>query len=192
VDYTCEQDLNLVYCRCEVGPEGLVEEYRFLHSTGGQEAAIDWSGEGYRRDARLIERIRTGELGPPPKIMLFTEASQHDRTMAALRERLCGQIYIAWAVRTMLEIMPPEADKGAALQALCEATGVPLEETLAIGDGNNDLPMLRQAGAGVLMGNAEPETRAAVENTGVRLARPFAEDGFAGAVREYVPFASSC
>ena len=39
--------------------------------------------------------------------------------------------------------------------------GVTMEETIAFGDGTNDLTMLRAAGLGVAMGNAAPEVKAA-------------------------------
>jgi hydroxymethylpyrimidine pyrophosphatase-like HAD family hydrolase len=185
-EYACQQGLNLVYCRCEEGDEGLIEEYRFLRRIGDSESAIDWRGAGYVWDPRLVERIRRGELGPPPKIMLFAEKGRQDRTLAGLQERFGGRVYVAWAVKELLEIMHPEVHKGVALQALSRATGVPMARIMAIGDGNNDLPMLRQAGLGVLMGNAEPEVRRAVEGSPVRLAPPFAAGGFARAIQRYV------
>ncbi|MFH1574192.1 MAG: HAD family hydrolase [Acidobacteriota bacterium] len=186
VDYTCEQGLNLVYCRCDEESDGLVEEYHFLRDIAGKQTAIDWAGSGYVHDPRLIERIRSNELGPPPKIMLFAEPDRQEQTLAELHERFDGRVYVAWAIRELLEIMPPGVDKGVALQALSQATGVPLERIMAIGDGNNDLPMLQQAGLGLLMGSADPEVRQAIAGTAVRLAHPFAEDGFARAVQEYV------
>jgi Cof subfamily protein (haloacid dehalogenase superfamily) len=186
VGYASEQDLNLVYCRCDEDPEGLIEEYRFLRDAEGEEAAIGWTGAEYVLDPGLIERIRSGELEPPPKIMLFTEPDRQEQTIAELQGDFGGRIYATWAVRGLLEIMPTGADKGVALQALSQATGVPAERIMAIGDGNNDLPMLRQAGLSLLMGSADPQVREAVAGTAVRLARTFAEDGFARAVREHV------
>ena len=38
-----------------------------------------------------------------------------------------------------------------------------MEETIAFGDGTNDLTMLRAAGLGVAMGNAAPEVKAAAD-----------------------------
>ena len=55
------------------------------------------------------------------------------------------------------------ANKGTALEALCRHLGVTMEETIAFGDGTNDLTMLRAAGLGVAMGNAAPEVKAAAD-----------------------------
>ena len=51
------------------------------------------------------------------------------------------------------------AGKAAALRAFAEAEGLPLERTVAIGDGANDLDMLAAAGLGVAF-NAKPVVRA--------------------------------
>ena len=51
------------------------------------------------------------------------------------------------------------AGKAAALRGFAEAAGVPLSETVAIGDGANDLDMLAAAGLGVAF-NAKPVVRA--------------------------------
>ena len=52
------------------------------------------------------------------------------------------------------------------LTVLLEATGVSREEVIAIGDGYNDLSMIKFAGMGIAMGNAqEPVKKAANEIT---------------------------
>ena len=52
-----------------------------------------------------------------------------------------------------LEIFPSDAGKGNALVRLCEILGVPLENSLAAGDEENDLSMIRAAGTGIAMCN---------------------------------------
>lgn len=54
-------------------------------------------------------------------------------------------------------------DKGHGVRALCAHFGIPLEATAAFGDGGNDIPMLRTAGTGVAMGNANPEVKAVAD-----------------------------
>ena len=52
-------------------------------------------------------------------------------------------------------------DKAKALGILLEAAGIKRENSIAVGDGINDIDMLRYAGMGVAMGNACPEVKAA-------------------------------
>ncbi|GAB6876396.1 HAD family hydrolase [Thermaerobacter litoralis] len=61
----------------------------------------------------------------------------------------------------LLEIIRPDATKEAALAELCRLLGVPRERVIAVGDGENDLGMIRWAGLGVAVANARPEVRAA-------------------------------
>ena len=52
------------------------------------------------------------------------------------------------------EVLVAGAGKGMALRWLAQALGIPREETAAIGDAENDLDMLAEAGYAVAMGNA--------------------------------------
>lgn len=49
------------------------------------------------------------------------------------------------------------------IDQVCRHFGIAVDETLAIGDGGNDIPMLRHAGIGVAMGNANPIVQAAAD-----------------------------
>lgn len=62
------------------------------------------------------------------------------------------QILKPW--KTDLEITHVQADKWLALKDLGERLGIPADEIMALGDGDNDRPMLREAGYSVAMGNA--------------------------------------
>jgi Cof subfamily protein (haloacid dehalogenase superfamily) len=58
------------------------------------------------------------------------------------------------------DITHPLANKGDGIIALAAAIGVPLEETAAIGDMPNDIPMLRRAGMAIAMGQAPADVKA--------------------------------
>lgn len=68
-------------------------------------------------------------------------------------------------------------DKAAAIAATCDALGVPLSETMFVGNDINDLPALSLVGMPAAVADAYPELDAAVR---FRTARP----GGLGAVRE--------
>ena len=73
-----------------------------------------------------------------------------------------------------------------ARRALAGEVGATLEETLACGDGDNDLPMLRAARIGVLMGNAKPEVRRLAEGAQIEVGPSLVEEGFSATISRYV------
>ena len=68
-------------------------------------------------------------------------------------------ITVSSSVADNVEINQLRANKGEALLALAQSIGVQREQTMAIGDGLNDLSMLRDAGLGVAMANACPQAK---------------------------------
>lgn len=55
--------------------------------------------------------------------------------------------------------------KAYGMEAVCRRFGIRQEETIAFGDGGNDIEMLTWAGIGVAMGNASDEVKAAADMT---------------------------
>lgn len=55
---------------------------------------------------------------------------------------------------TYLEIIPKGVDKGTALEKLCEIYHISIENTVAFGDEELDIPLIEKAGIGIAMGNA--------------------------------------
>ena len=57
------------------------------------------------------------------------------------------------------DIVAAGNSKAVGMEALCRHFGIRQEETLAFGDGGNDIEMLQWAGIGVAMGNAEQNVK---------------------------------
>jgi Cof subfamily protein (haloacid dehalogenase superfamily) len=58
------------------------------------------------------------------------------------------------------EIGPAGVHKGAALETVACHYGIPLRDTIAIGDSDNDRRMIERAGIGIAMGNADDALKA--------------------------------
>ena len=59
-----------------------------------------------------------------------------------------------------IEIMNIEAGKGNALYALCDLLGVDYEDTISMGDSDNDSSVTKAAGLGLAMANAVDSLKA--------------------------------
>jgi Cof subfamily protein (haloacid dehalogenase superfamily) len=78
------------------------------------------------------------------------------------------------------EISPTGVHKGSALETVARHYGIPLSDTIAIGDSDNDRRMLERAGIGIAMGNADEALKAIAGHTTSSLE----DDGFAQALRQ--------
>ncbi|WP_125762535.1 Cof-type HAD-IIB family hydrolase [Companilactobacillus hulinensis] len=67
-----------------------------------------------------------------------------------------------FVVRTgvgFLEVFPKDVNKGNAVKHLAEILKIDLSEVMTMGDRDNDIPMLKIAGKGVAMENAQPAVK---------------------------------
>lgn len=64
---------------------------------------------------------------------------------------------------TFADIIASGVDKGVGIDQFCNYHGFSLEETMAFGDGGNDLEMLRHAAIGIAMGNADDDVKQAAD-----------------------------
>jgi Cof subfamily protein (haloacid dehalogenase superfamily) len=87
-----------------------------------------------------------------------------------------------WGTFEECAVTSREATKKHALENLCETYGISREHVLAIGDSRNDVPMLRWAGTGVAMGNAQPDVLRSVQHA----TASNDDDGVAHAIERYV------
>jgi len=123
------------------------------------------------------------ERGEPTKlsVVLGSEA-EADAVVAELSAHFGDEIYATESHPMFAEALNPTCNKGVALAVLAAHLGIAQDETMAIGDGTNDLPMLGWAGLGVAMGQAKAEVRAGARH----VTSAMAEDGLAAALHRFV------
>ncbi|MBE1875949.1 HAD hydrolase family protein [Myceligenerans sp. TRM 65318] len=149
--------------------------------------AAEIPGHGYRVSARFQAHELSGVLQP----------SNLEGLWAAATPRLSlagsGAGWLVDDLRKMgmsahcphsewVDVMDGKVSKSAALERVRVALGIPSARTVAVGDGTNDVDMLRWAARGVAMGHASASVReAANEVTGT-----IAEDGAVWALRSVI------
>jgi Cof subfamily protein (haloacid dehalogenase superfamily) len=91
------------------------------------------------------------------------EATADDFIELAANLGLHGTDYVVgWTA--WLDLSPVGVSKASGLQHVCDRIGLAAADVLAIGDGRNDIEMLRWAGRGVAMGQAVDEVKAAADD----------------------------
>ena len=62
-----------------------------------------------------------------------------------------------------IEIMPQNVDKASSLDRMLQTVGLTRENAICCGDGFNDISMIKYAGVGVAMGNAQEKVKEAAD-----------------------------
>jgi HAD superfamily hydrolase (TIGR01484 family) len=135
--------------------------------------AVEERGVGYRVNRPFPPGELSGELIPTEVADLVADhvsrviirdpdATADDFVALASRLGLHGTDYVVgWTA--WLDLSPVGVSKASGLALVCDKLGVSQADTLAIGDGRNDIEMLRWAGRGVAMGQAVEEVKAAAD-----------------------------
>ena len=106
----------------------------------------------------------------------LAELEQH------MKETMRGEMDFYRSAAFFLECVPLGIDKAASLDMLLSQLGIKREETIAVGDGYNDLSMIRYAGLGVAMANAAREVQDAADY----ITYSNQEDGVAHVVEKFI------
>lgn len=86
----------------------------------------------------------------------FTSTEIRDHFMDVFKQL---HAHVDFSEGTSIEMTAAGVHKGSGLSALAKHLGLTMDEVIAVGDGGNDLDMIRMAGLGVAMGNAVDELK---------------------------------
>jgi len=135
--------------------------------------AVEERGVGYRVNEHFPEGELSGDMiptaveelvaGPVSRVIIRDpEATADDFVELADRLGLHSINYVVgWTA--WLDLSPVGVTKASGLARVCDALDIPPTGVLAIGDGRNDIEMLRWAGRGVAMGQSIEEVQQAAD-----------------------------
>lgn len=95
---------------------------------------------------------------PINKCMMTAEGSYMEQVLQEMQEKF-PELNLFRSEPYYLEVMPKEIDKAYSLSRLLEYIGLNRKQMICCGDGYNDISMIRYAGLGVAMANAQPEVK---------------------------------
>ncbi len=98
---------------------------------------------------------------PPIKVNVITpfDHSSLESFRAEMRKITAGKLFDVFSKPEMLEFSHMKSNKGDAVRFMADFYKVPMADTIAVGDEENDCPMIEAAGVGVAMANASPVVR---------------------------------
>ena len=141
--------------------------------------AYEWlSGTG----AEFVPDLLTAVRGSVTKVLAVGAAPLPETWLPMARAAFEGRAHVTVSYPDYLEWNAPGVTKGRAVRWLARRLGIPLVQTMAIGDQYNDAEMLTEVGYGVAMGGA-PDT---VRSVARHVTATFEEDGAALAIETLI------
>ena len=117
----------------------------------------------------LLAHMESLDEGPEKIQIFYGDEPMRQRILQDLRDEYQGLSHdgtgrerfydVLLSSEGNLEFVLPHTTKGTAVEALAKHWGFSTDEVMTLGDSENDLSMLRFAGAGVAMGNAKPNIK---------------------------------
>lgn len=128
-----------------------------------ENSAMEW----FRRVTGMPNLVRDYDevCEPIAKIVFGDENEAHIEALMRLLDEhpLSEQFDFIRSEYRLYEIIPKGVSKGTVLFKLAEHLGVDMSKTIAVGDYNNDVPMIRAAGLGIAVSNAVDEAKACAD-----------------------------
>ena len=119
----------------------------------------------------LLAHMEALDEGPEKIQIFYGDEPMRKRILQDLRDEYQGLSHdgtgrerfydVLLSSEGNLEFVLPHTTKGTAVEALAKHWGLSPDEVMTLGDSENDLSMLRFAGAGVAMGNSKPNIKEA-------------------------------
>ena len=119
----------------------------------------------------LLAHMEALDEGPEKIQIFYGDEPMRQRILQDLRDEYQGLAHdgtgrecfydVLLSSEGNLEFVLPHTTKGTAVEALAKHWGLSSDEVMTVGDSENDLSMLRFAGAGVAMGNSKPNIKEA-------------------------------
>lgn len=125
---------------------------------------LNWM-EVTRASVRLVPRLATHDHEHTIRLSIVAApdevAEVRDEMERRFAERIFGlAIRVPHAGVDVYEVFDPGVNKWEGVLHVARRHGIEQGQIIAIGDDLNDVPMIRNAGLGVAMGNARPEVKA--------------------------------
>lgn len=154
-EYETEQLKN--YCRLMNMDYLVVNDIREYFGQGNTRAAVPNAPINVVVRPSDSDAVQNqGAVKPPIKVNVITPLD-HSSLLdfrAEMRKTTEGKLFDVFSKPEMLEFSDLKTNKGDAVRFMADYYKVPLEDTIACGDEENDCPMIKAAGVGVAMANA--------------------------------------
>jgi len=141
----------------------ILDDGRQFYVTDKNGYKVEYECKNNCMECAEVENLGDFLTFAPVKILMSVLPEQLAEVQKKIAAFLPESLTVVQTAPFYLEVIPAAINKGQGLLDTCAALGIDPKETVAFGDAENDIPMLKAAGTGVAMGNATQPVKAAAD-----------------------------
>ena len=141
----------------------ILDDGKQFYVTSRRGYKVDYECRNNRMICSEVPNLADFLAFAPCKLLMSADPGCIKAVQARIARALPEGLTVVQTAPFYLEVIPSNVNKGVGLCAACAAIGLTPEETVAFGDSENDIEMLRVAGVGIAMGNADEAVKAAAD-----------------------------
>ena len=162
-----------------------VQVYSYIDNLDLPDYVIQHMKENRKGITDLIEYLKNGDAKMQKATLNFQKQENGEfLNLEEVQEYLekCPDIKVVNGGFNNLEFTKAGTNKASGLKFLAGYLGMTMDEVMAVGDSENDIEMLREAGLGIAMGNASSEVKEVADE----ITLDNEHEGVAAAIGKYI------
>ena len=124
---------------------------------------VDYECRNNRMTCTQVDDLADFLSFAPVKILMSVLPERLKDVQAQIAAFLPEELSVVQTAPFYLEVIPRCIHKGQGIRDICRVLDLETSQVIAFGDAENDIPMLKEAGIGVAMGNAGDAVKAAAD-----------------------------
>lgn len=141
----------------------ILDDGRIFYVTDPAGYMVDYECRNNNMTCERVENLAEFIGFEPAKILMSVQPGQIADVQQEIAKMLPRELTVVQTAAFYLEIIPRSVGKGSALRTVCSLLSIDPAQTIAFGDSENDISILRASGQGIAMGNASDSVKAAAD-----------------------------
>ena len=134
-----------------------------IYTSHADDTYVHISSRNNKMDVVGVEDFLRDVPKPVNKCLMVGNPANVPYWEHVMQEAFRGEMNIMRSTPYFIELLPLHIDKGPALESIARSIGIVPDDIMAFGDSYNDISMIRTAGIGVAMENAEDAVKDAAD-----------------------------
>ena len=184
ISHMIDQDLakEMIAYGKDLGFDFIIYNEGEILSDKEESYGIDFLAKKNKMPIRIVKDLDKKIDFSVNKVLFTADPKVIEKNKDKIAQKFAGKINPIHAMPQFLDCMPPGINKGRSIIEIADYYGIDHKDTYAFGDEINDIEMIKMAGVGVAMGNANTYIKEIAD----KIALSNDEDGIAHFVRENI------